>query len=562
MDGSMLFFDNYSVDFNVQNNGFVYIKLFKKYRFVSRSSTFADYFCINNGRYMRAILFILVFFFGFTHSILAQQWVENGQLKAFKVDLNYKRGGDKRQIELNRMLASIAYSHQKPVEIIQASWELITSFQTVREDKGNFKSDIFIKPKAPQGDLTLYEFNSASYIIPALKSFRLRIFKEDSSLVYLKIFNLNPISVSSIGQIANFTFLHQRWDKGWYMEIDQAEFEYNANELAFEKWFQYTNDYKAANYLTESLLSDYQELQQKEQEPSAFLMKSIIQASVVKKLNQMPFFKATIASENDPDGLGRKMNILSTLYTLNIEKYKNIFKESAESKIVSVNELVDVFIKEERNLRSLQENYPGIYDHLYQEIRKINYPENLSFNSFNFFEVLKGDYTERKTIIEIFENRLYSKSIENIEQLLLNQQYTEALYAIENIENFKFYSESINQDEQFNQYKARAAYGMYYSYAQLIDKAIALKNTSLAEQYIKKANQIQQTYSDLILTNTLIEKKMRMLVEDCYADFNQMLEQNRYDDLLAKRDTIRELIISFQLTGVDSILNQLNRISN
>ncbi len=511
---------------------------------------------------MRAKLLILLFFFGFLSTALTQQWVENGQLASFKVDLKYKRGGDKQQAELNRMMASIAYSHQKPVEIIKASWELITSYQVTREEKGNFKSNIFIKPMAPEGDLTLYEFNSADAIIPVLKSFRLRIFKEDSSLVYLKRFDENPISVRFVGQIADFTFSHQRWSNGWYMVIDQAEFSYNFNSVAFEKWFQFTNDYKAANYLTESLLGDYRALQQKDQEPPTFLMKSIIQASILKKLYQMPFYKATIAADIDPNGLGQKMNILSTLYALNIEKYKSRIRESESKADLVVDELVHVFVSEELNIRSIQQAYPGIYDHLFQEIRKTNYPENLNTNAFSFFDIMEDDSVARIRIIDAFENKIYKNSVDNIEQLIVNEQFAEALYAVENIENFKFYSSHIKQNDLFNQYKAKAAYGMYYSYAEIIDKAIALKNTSMAEQYIIKANQIQKTYPELILTNSLIEKKMRMLVEDCYADFSLMLQQNRYDEVISKRDTIRELINTFQLTGVESILRHLEVLSN
>ncbi|MBN1649818.1 MAG: hypothetical protein JW857_00740 [Bacteroidales bacterium] len=511
---------------------------------------------------MRTKLMLLLFFFGFLSAAHTQQWIENGKLAPFKVDLKYKRGGDKQQAELNRMMASIAYSHQKPVETIAASWELIASYQVTREEKGNFKSDIFIKPKAPEGDLTLYEFNSAEAILPVLKSFRLRIFKEDSSLVYLKIFDENPISVGSVGQIANFTFAHQRWSKGWYMEIDQAEFAYHFNTLDFEKWFQFTNDYKAAFYLTESLLSDYRALQQKEQKPQSFLMKSIIQANKLKKLYQLPFYKATIAAGIDPGELGQKMNILSTLYTLNIEKYKKELLETNQPNTVSVDDLVQVFVDEELSIRTIQQAYPGIYDHLFQEIRKTNYPENLNTDTFGYFDIIEFESAARIKIIDAFENKIYTNSIANIEQLILNEQFAEALYAIENIENFKFYSASIKQSDLFTQYKARAAYGMYYSYANIIDKAIALKNTSLAEQYIIKANQIQKTYPELILTNSLIEKKMRMLVEDCYADFSLLLEQNRYDEVISKRDTIRELINSFQLTGVESILRHLEVLSN
>jgi len=510
---------------------------------------------------MRARVIILLSILSLSQISVAQQWIENGQLKAININLKYQWNGDIHQKEINSILGSIAYTHQKPVELISTQWEMITSYQVLREEKGNFKSDIFIKPKEPQGDFELYEFNSAKYILPVLQSFRMRIFKEDSTLVYLKQFNQNPISVSSVGKIAHFTFVHQRWAKGWYMKIDQFEFRPANEDYTFEQWFQYTNDYKSANYLVESLLENYKELQKTKQETCPFLIKSLRQYNYLKKLYEMPFYKATVAKGLDPDELGRKMNILTTLYDLNIVKYNPIFKESISSNPISIERMVNTYLAEEENLLSIQQSYGSIYDQLFQQLAKTNYPANLSFKNFEFFELIGIDPAERELTIASFENRLYSKSIVNIDNLIVNQQFAEALYSIDNLENFVFYSKALKLNDYFNQYKAKAAYGMYYSYAHLVDKAIQLKNTILAEKYIVKASLVQQTYPELILTNSLIDGKIRRLIDDCYSDFNLMLEQNRYTEMVAKRDTIRNLISAFQLTGVDFILDRLEKFT-
>ena len=528
----------------------------------ARSAIFASYFCRDTFSFMRITVFILVFIFGITQNVLAQQWVENGQLETIRVDLKLKKSQDFKQNEVNRMLRSIAYTHQKPVETLRIRWELIASYQVYRQEKGNFKSKIFIKPLAPQGDIHLYEFNSADYILPELHSFRLRIFKEDSSLVYLKYYNQNPISVSSVGKIASFSIWHQRWAKGWYMKIDQFNFEYNSTDLSFEQWFQYTNDYKTANYLVEELLENYQKLQQTAQDPSLFLVKSLRQVNYLKKIYQMPFYKATILRKKDPDQLERKMNILATLLDLNIKKYSTLFKETASKESVEMERLVDTYLLEEENLLHIQQKYGSIYDALFNQLVQTNYPSNLSYKNIGFFDLLEANNAKSKLQTKTFENRLFEKSIFNIDQLIRDENYTEALYTIDNLERFVAHADAIKLNDAYKQFKARAAYGMYHSYVEIVEKAIKIKNTKLAVQYLKKASAVQETYSKQIITNALVEKKLRLLLAICYADYNTMIEQDRYLEAAAKRDTIRELIGDFQLEAHEAMLDQLNMLDN
>lgn len=511
---------------------------------------------------MRIGFFILVFFLSFAQHVLAQQWVENGHLETIRVDLALKKSENAKQDEVNKMLRSIAYTHQQPAEILHITWELVASYQVFRQEKGNFKSNISIKPLAPQGDLYLYDFNSAEYILPELRSFRLRIFKEDSSLVYLKYYNQNPISVNSVGQIANFPIWHQRWAKGWYMKIDQFDFENAIQAVSFEQWFQYINDYKAANYIVDKLLDRYQNLQQSQQEPCPFLMKSLRQVNYLKKLYQLPFYRQTIQAKNDPDRLERKMNVLATLLDLNIEKYSSLFKKQVLGKNSSVDELVKVYLEEEQNLMHLQQNYSSIYDDLFNQLAKTNYPSNLSYKNFKFTDIVVQAKTGGKSLLSSFENRLFEKSMFTIDHLIREENYTEALYTIENLERFVAHADDIKLNDAYKQFKARAAYGMYHSYVEIVEKAIKIKNTPLAVQYLKKASSIQESYSKEIITNALVDKKLKELLSVCFAEYNTLIEEDRYYEAAAKRDTIRDLISDFQLEGHEAMLDRLNMLDN
>lgn len=511
---------------------------------------------------MPRIFFIAVFLIGFIPTTQSQQWIESGFLDSINIDMGYHRINENLQNGYNQILGSIAYTQKKPVESVKIQWSLIASYQIFREGNGSFNTEILIKPNTPEGDLKLYDFYSAKYILPELKSFRLRIFKEDSSLVYSKQFNQNAISVSSVGQIVHFSFLHQRWVEGWYVKIDQFNFKNNTSDYTFEQWFQYTNDYKAANYFVDKQLEKYKLLQQFPQESGSFLIKTLQQLNYLQKLNKMPFYLATISSNEDPDGLKKKIKILLTLYELNIEKYRANFQESKTSQFFSSANIVNAYMLEEDNLLNMQQEYISIYDAIFQQLIKANYPSNLVYKDFNFFELLGADQTEIQKHMQAFEHTLYEKSMLRIIDLVQNQDYAISLYFIDNLESYSNQTNAFKLTDTFYQFKARAVYGIYTSFVNVVDQAIKIRNTKLALQYIDKAKKIQELYPSEIITTNLVDKKIKQLIHLHYDDYNEMMSQNRYLEADRKLDTIRELIGNFPMSEADVMLNQLDTIKN
>ncbi|MBN2237903.1 MAG: hypothetical protein JW729_10100, partial [Bacteroidales bacterium] len=384
---------------------------------------------------MRNFIFVALFFLGIIHSLVAQQWVEMGFLDTLQIDLALKNKRDVQQAEINKIIRAIAYTHQKPPETVAVSWKVMLSYQVMREDKGQFKSQIFIKPFVPQGNTDLYGIESSAYILPKLTSFRLRIFKEDSSLVYLKYYRNQVLGAESAGEIADVFMWHQRWSKGWYMQADQFVFEFNQAKYTFEEWFQMANNYQAANFLVDQLLKEYDALQLKEQEPLTFLMKSIRQANFLKKLFQQDFYKELVLGKNDPQNLDKKMIKLSTLYDLNIEKYGRFLIQNRQD--IRVEDLVNTYLLEDENLIKLKTEYTSIYDDLFTKLIHSNYPSNIAFNDFSFFSLnSNGSSSDYNESLILFETSLFDKSMSKIESLISNQYFTEALYTIDNLESF------------------------------------------------------------------------------------------------------------------------------
>ncbi len=524
---------------------------FKLLRRLKREKSF---FGLDTHRFK--LYFFVLFFLFLQGSVFSQQWLKNGALDTISVDLKLN-GNRLHQEEINKKLRSIAYSHQKPVETLGIQWQLITSYQVFRMDKGNFKSEILIKPMAPKGDLYLYDFNSSAYILPQIKSFRLRIFKKDSSLVYLKYFNKQAISTASVGQILHFPIWHQRWSKDWFMKIDQFNYEYDYQEISFEQWFQYTNDYKATDYIVGHLLDNYQILQQSAQKADVFLLKSLRLANYLKKLYQSPFYKYSIQRKVDPDNLAKKMNVFSTLLDLNIKKYSRKISVETTDNQFYIKELVRAYLSEEDNLLQMRKHYSSIYDAVFDVLALSNYPSNLKYNALDYFNLISENRPDRKKIQTAFEKLLYQKSIFNIDEQLRQKKYSEALFTINNLEGFVKNVDALKLNATFNQFKARAAYGIYHSYLDVASKAIKIKNTSFAFQYLKKASQLQKKYPQQIITDGLVKKQAHRLVSICSADYKAKIQKEDYTAAAEQRDRLYSLIQDFELEDVQNIIEQL-----
>lgn len=498
-----------------------------------------------------------------TFSGRAQQWVGHGSLDTIRIHLQLTNQTDFEHQQINKALRAIAYSQQKPPETVQVDWDIVASYQVLREEQGQFKSDIFLKPLLPQGDVKLYNFSSANYLLPQLTAFRLRVFKEDSSLVYLKYYKDVQINAASVGNIARFSIWHQRWAKGWYMKIDQFAFDYQAAEYSFSEWFEYANDYQAANYLVDKLLKSYDDMQQKPQEVFPFLIKSIRQVNSLKKVYQLPFYKALILKKQDPEGLEQKMGRLSTLYDLNILAYAQKFLQSSEADSSILNHLVDTYLNENYELFSVQQQYPGMYDQLFEKIRGDNYPANLQYKDFDLIGSTEVVSTlDKKQLQTAFENAVYEKSMIKLNALIDEQAFTEALFFVDNLEGFRKNAHAFERTDAFMQAKARAAYGLYYSYVKVMDQALKIGNINMAVTYIEKATAVQQKYPKQIITNGLVERKLRLLLDTKFAEYQKCLDGERHAEASARREVLKQLIQQFKLEGTEAIFEVLNAYEN
>lgn len=505
---------------------------------------------------MQRIVLILFINLSLITQLHAQQWIEHGILDTMQIQLSFRKSDNPIQKEINQNLRYIAYSKFKPIEVVKIDWDIIISYQITRQEKGNFATDIYIKPLEPKGDFDVYQFDASAVILPQIQSFRIQVFKEDSSLVYIKYYNGEAISANSVGQIANFTLLHQRWAKGWFIKIDQFELEYFKAEYIFEDWFHYVSDYKTADYIVTELSKGYKLNQANVQESIPFLIKSLRHSNYLQKIYKSDFYSALILNKKDPLNLKTRMDIFSATLDINIDRYAAIIKNSPEIGSLSLSQITLDYMQEDELLLKLKKNYGNIYDNLFEILASCDYPDNFMHEEISFFELIsRGNRDKLNSLKTEFEKLFYEYSIANLDLLIENQNFPEALFYIENLENFSKKSENLISSDKFEQRKSVCAYGMYKSYANVIDKALEVKNLKLAEQYIEKAGLLQKKYVSQIISNALIEEKILKIIKLASIDLKLLIQQNKRAEATAKQDTIRHILNAFYAENEEGGLN-------
>lgn len=495
---------------------------------------------------MQRIVVLLLINLSLITQLHAQQWIEHGILDTLQIQLSFKKSENPIQKEINQNLRYIAYSKFKPIEVVKIDWDIILSYQITRQEKGNFATDIYIKPLEPKGDFEVYQFDASAVILPKIQSFRIQVFKEDSSLVYLKYYNGEAIDANSVGQIASFTILHQRWAKAWFIKIDQFELEYFKGEYAFEDWFHYVTNYKTADYIVSELSNGYLIKQANVKESIPFLIKSLRYSNYLQKIYRSDFYSALILNKKDPLNLKNRMDIFSATLDINIDRYAAGIKNSPEIDNLSLSQIAIDYMEEDELLLKLKKNYGNIYDNLFEILAAYDYPDNFMHDEISFFELISSGEMDRVNILKSeFEKLFYEYSIAKLDLLIENQNFSEALFYIENLESFRENSENLIPSDKFEQRKSICAYGMYKSYANVIDKALEVKNLRLAEQYIEKAVLHQKKYASQIISNALIEEKILKIIKLASIDLKLLIQQNKQTEVTAKQDTIRHILNSF-----------------
>lgn len=399
---------------------------------------------------------------------------------------------------------ALAYSYSKDVGEIKAKVSYPAQFKTLKiQDKG-FETIVRLGPEIISGHTELLDFDFSKIVLPKLKSISLFIYKGDE-LIYVK----NIADFNTNGKSLYFSFKHQRYTKHWRIELKKPVWEFEYDELEFNKAWEHIANYQLATEWLKEI-----KLYSSNSNTEEYITKTryLELLTSIKNLEFYHFTKNKL--KQDPRKLHRQLEICLYKFKKDIEILKN------QKEDISTDDFTQIYFAFERNILNLHNNNNPLYGDIYHAFN----PDDYHYFIPQLIEEMLI-CSERKT----FE-KLYQKyALELINELNNNKQTSEALFQINRFESFYKNSDFLYESNTFKHFKARAVYDIYLSYIQVSKQALEHDQIDMAIRYLDKASDIQKKYPSEIINNILVEKEMRNLIKKAMSRYQILLNQGKTD---------------------------------
>jgi len=453
---------------------------------------------------------------------IAQELISKGLLDA----VEYSFTGRGNYQNKKTLTHALAYSYSKDVGEINAQISYSAHFQTLRiQDKG-FKTIIRLGPESISGHTELLNFNFSKTILPKLKSISLFMYK-GSELIYVK--QIADFKVE--GKSLFFTFLHQRFNKSWRIELKDPVWEFDYNEAAFNyAWKQLANYQVAVDWLEE--IKNHQTANKTEE--YIFKYRSLKLLESMKHLEFYQFAKDSL--QQDPKELIRQLDICIFKFQKDVELLQNQIEKPP------LKDFAFYYFGFENYIFQLHQNNFKLYGAIYQEFES---------SDWNYFapELLNKmlSETERKD----FENLYQKYALNFINELVESKQTPEAMYQLKRFQTFYQNSAYLEESGTFKHFKARAVYDIYLSYIQVSKQALEHNQIDMAINYLDQASDIQNLYSSEIINNILVEKEMRQLVKKALGRYQSLLDEGKTETAQKVKEGILGLMKKLGIKSED-----------
>lgn len=428
----------------------------------------------------------------------AQELISNGIL----APINYSFTGKQNYQSKKTLTHALAYSYSKDVGEIKAEITYQVHFKTLKiEDKG-FKTIVRLGPKEVSGHTDLLSFDFKNTILPNLKSISLYMYK-DEDLIYVK----HIADLRHEGKSLYFTFLHQRFNKSWKIELRNPIWEFDYNETSFNyAWEQIANYQIAVDWLDE--IKNFNPNNKTEE--YIFKFRSLKLLASMKQLELYWFVNDSI--KQDPQHFIKQLDICIFKFQKDIDLLQSQIEKPP------LKDFANYYFSFEEFIFQLYQNNSKLYGTIYQEF---------DTKDWNYFApdllVKMLSESERKS----FENLYQKQALVFINQMIENKQTPEALYQLQRFQTFYQNSSGLEESGTFKHFKARAVYDIYLSYIQVSKQALEHNQIDMAINYLDQASDIQDLYSTEIINNILVENEMRQLIKKALSKYQNLLDEGQ-----------------------------------
>lgn len=397
----------------------------------------------------------------------------------------------------------------------------------IREaSSGNFEIGSTMVLKGMDGDVFYKDFNISKVLMPSTYSFDLSLFDKNLRLIKTLKFTDLPIEMQDDEPI---NFLEIPIEPGSVFKVTNLAFGYlETDKTRFVERIVEVNKFLGFLSLSGNMLNKAGSINPDDPETVLPNFLKIYDLERFSKISSGLTFSSGLEIPAK-DSLAFSENLF--IHSVNQRRLQTIFDQNADTleKEIGIAEMqaaADEIINLQLGYLTNLEKSDYLFEPVYLQMSRMFADQN---SWIALLDAIFGYFSQRPQIKfpQDFGNNfgriLYQKYLAKADLLIEQQKYNEAVLIIESAGMV-----CQNQVEKdcdlavFNRLST-AKYGIYDAYLKIAGQAISKKSTDLAKKYLDIAQVFQENNRSMILSDELINQKLRLLAEEYCLQGRQAL---------------------------------------
>lgn len=447
---------------------------------------------------------------------------------------------DAKSFNTSYFINEIALSQGEAVSSVNYSLAY-TAYLDILEKENILEAIVDIHVAEVQGATAYRKFDIADVLQPSMAEFRIYCFDKEDRIVLAK-----TITGSLNGKGISAAIRFRTGDTGLRLELSDLRFYYSQDDRkAFVRRMGMINDYYGSSMILDQLLDQLKKLD--EDADDALLKFAVLPfdfKQVYKILSKKPFLtELNINRENDPlffynqlQDFSLKTGRMNTLFEQEIYNKQRV----ARSKVPG-NYFYPYFKQLEQYMHMASKAGHYFEDSFYELLARNYSSEGIREFFTNFQRLLKYKINPNPDLSGMsklfFENYLVL-----IDYCIENENYNEALEFVEGLGSFCNSAQGEFNRDLIRTKQARAISGLYNSLLSVAIKAIQVGNYSMAETYLRRAENFQENNSKHIINKLGIWNAYGNMADAYLKDAAVVIDKMHYEAALANLDKARQII--------------------
>lgn len=513
-----------------------------------------------SGMMRKLVILSLQFFVFFTGygQILFEQHIEKNQAFTFHQNSDSIT---------NFILQEIARSQQKSVQTTRIHLSY-TLFLQVKQSE-NDQIEILVEIRRPyfNGDVFYRNINIEQILLPFSANFQCAL--ECNKIPYVVIQDSNVSLQGSLGyyQVIRKNFLISEFCHEWTLGCSSIQLRWNTETIEnFRQITQIINEYYASERILEDIEEQLQQIDMNKTDKYPFF--AVIMSDLQKKIDQL---KARQYAE--------KLELWKHDPIHFSERLRNI-----ENRLISLKQLIakqiehfDRVLFEKAMHYKISQQFDSMLWYLDKSILfNPVFAPSLTEKAMWLAQTDQVDsaltlllYVVQFTFIpEYYKNQFLvyipifmSITQNNVDALLTQEEFNQAEKIISKAIALTRHNDFKNYYNTFEQYLARAKYGLYRSILVVVERALEFKKVQLAYEYTKRAISYQRDNEQYIISPIEAQRYYKPIVNLCMQLIDQFRSTKQFERAQDLTEWLHHVCDSLQPFCNQHILDSLHQLN-